>query len=163
MSPTVAAARALAAYLKASTRYNWIGKLEEISVYLPSDLREVDGTYNVAIIPKPNMPAPVMGIMKWSFACADHPYQLCRPGHISLIVHFSGTEDELTYNRPMGTSADANMSAGIRISGLPTPPFLSASCECMYDQHAHSYTRQDERHTYAVVDPVGDETTVECG
>ena len=34
-----------------------------------------------------------------------------------------------TYSRPIGTKSDPSNSAGMRISGLPTPPFLLASYE----------------------------------
>lgn len=40
-------------------------------------------------------------------------------------VEFSG--QETAYKRPTGTKIDPMNSAGIRISGVPTPPFLLAS------------------------------------
>lgn len=32
--------------------------------------------HNVVIIPNPKMPVPMMGMIQWIRACADHPYQL---------------------------------------------------------------------------------------
>jgi hypothetical protein len=36
-------------------------------------------------------------------------------------------KEKKAYKRPIGTNNDPINNAGIRISGVPTPPFLSAS------------------------------------
>jgi hypothetical protein len=41
------------------------------------------------------------------------------------VTSFDGNES--LYNKPIGTQSDPNIKEGILISGLPTPPFLSAS------------------------------------
>lgn len=32
--------------------------------------------YKVVIMPKPKKAVPMIGIIQWILACADHPYQL---------------------------------------------------------------------------------------
>lgn len=54
---TADAATALAANSNESTRYSWIGR-------------------KVVIIPNPNMPEPIIGMIQCNFASADQPYQL---------------------------------------------------------------------------------------
>lgn len=56
------------------------------------------------IIPNPRIAVPMMGIMKWTLAYADHPYQ----------------------NSPTGMINEPNIRAGTRISGLSFPPFFAA-------------------------------------
>ena len=43
--------------------------------------------------------------------------------NVELLNH----KKKQAYKRPKGTNNDPINNAGIRISGLPTPPFLSAS------------------------------------
>ena len=76
---TDAAARALAAYVKVSTRYSWMGRLNRDARLVASlnDKSEVfDSTHKVVIIPNPKIAVPMIGMIQWIRACTDHPYQL---------------------------------------------------------------------------------------
>ena len=95
---THAAAVALAAKRNASTRYNNIGSLPinmnicalvnkngcgtYIDVIKPNKksrqkaIRMPPSLYRLNDAPKPKMPVPMIGIIQWIRACADHPYQL---------------------------------------------------------------------------------------
>ena len=74
--------------------------------------------------PNPKIAVPMIGIIQCSFAWADQPYQLQKP----IVNTLSPTVAYSTYNKPIGTKNDPIMRIGIRISGFPTPPFLSDSC-----------------------------------
>lgn len=76
---TDAADKALAAYVNASMRYSWIGKLEcPLVSKLRNERRVIKYTHKVVIMPKPKIPDPIIGMIQWSAAWADHPYQLRR-------------------------------------------------------------------------------------
>ena len=65
----------------------------------------------------------MIGTIQCTPAAADHPYQL-----LPNIISDNNVETlEKTYKIPTGTNNDPINNAGIRISGVPTPPFLSAS------------------------------------
>lgn len=96
---TDAAADALAANIKASTTYSRIGKLKmnkayqyvsstsiyvcqtswssslHVNISISTGCREDHHSLSF-ISPKPKMPEPMIGMLQWSFACTDQPYQL---------------------------------------------------------------------------------------
>ena len=77
-------------------------------------------------MPNPKIPVPIMGMIQCICACADHPYQLYVNGHVrhkDLVRSTAGT-----YKSPTGTKKEPIISAGIRNSGFPLPPFLFDSC-----------------------------------
>jgi hypothetical protein len=60
----------------------------------------------------------MIGIIQCSLACADQPYQL------HDYQPQQDTWEQSTYNNPTGTKSDPTISAGMRISGSPLPPFF---------------------------------------
>jgi len=146
---TPPAAVALAAKWNASMRYNMMGslpikmdvfdlvnkKIEEDHTQSSSNLQKVKTkyhTYASVFIQKRRT--------KTENARPEDRHnpmnsRLCRPPVPTTKEERAGRFHErmeeqkgTTHNNPIGQKNDPKSSAGIRISGLPFPPFLSASC-----------------------------------
>ena len=100
-------------------------------VIMPGSNRSIYFAQTQTIIssPKPNIPVPMIGIIQCIAASADHPYQL-----MIRVQHETSTNTQATYKSPTGTNSEPTINAGILISGVPLPPFFSASCGTSYNE-----------------------------